>query len=464
MNDSKSPSKPWSGRFAEPTDALVERFTASVHFDQRLAPYDILGSIAHARMLAKAGVLTKAERDEIVSGLEAIGAEIQAGRFTWSEALEDVHMNIEAALTQRVGDLGKKLHTARSRNDQVATDVRLLVRDEIDAIAALLRMLQTAILDKAEQETDSIMPGFTHMQTAQPVTFGHHLMAWFEMLDRDADRLADCRRRVNRSPLGAAALAGTGFPIDRAFTANALGFDAPCENSIDAVSDRDFLIELVSALAMVMMHLSRMSEEIVLWSSAQFQFVTLSDAYCTGSSIMPQKKNPDVPELVRGKAGRVYGHLLALLVLMKGQPLAYNRDNQEDKLPMFDAVDTVKDCLRIYTGMLPAMDVNRATLRAAALKGYATATDLADYLVNKGVPFRDAHDIVGRVVKMALDAGCDLSGLSLKQLKSLCARIDDDVFAVLTLEGAVAARDHFGGTAPAQVKAAIARARAKLGA
>ncbi len=464
MNDSNTPSKPWSGRFTESTDALVERFTASVEFDQRLAGYDIQGSVAHARMLAKAGVLTEAECDAIVSGLSAIGADIDAGKFVWSEGLEDVHMNIEAALTQRVGDVGKKLHTARSRNDQVATDVRLLARDEIDAIRELIRVLQSAILDKAEQHTDTVMPGFTHMQTAQPVTFGHHLMAWFEMLDRDTDRLLDCRTRMNQSPLGAAALAGTGFPIDRDFTAKALGFDAPCENSIDAVSDRDFLIELLSALATVMMHLSRISEELILWSSAQFRFVSLSDAYCTGSSIMPQKKNPDVPELVRGKSGRVYGHLISLLVLMKSQPLAYNRDNQEDKLPFFDAVDTVEDCLRVYAGLLPAMAVNAEAMRSAALKGYATATDLADYLVNKGIPFRDAHEIVGRAVKLALDADCDLAELSMKQFKSLCAQIEKDVYTALTLEGALAARDHFGATAPSQVKAAIKRARARLGA
>lgn len=463
MNDSNAPPKPWSGRFAEATDALVERFTASVDFDQRLAPYDIRGSVAHAKMLAKAGILTDSECDTLVSGLESIGAEIEAGKFTWSKGLEDVHMNIEAALTERIGDVGKKLHTARSRNDQVATDMRLLVRDEIDAIAELIRVLQSVVLDKADPHADTIMPGFTHLQTAQPVTFGHHLMAWFEMLDRDTGRLADCRARLNRSPLGAAALAGTGFPIDRDFTARALDFEAPCENSIDAVSDRDFLIELVSALALLMMHLSRMSEELIVWSSAQFQFVNLSDAYCTGSSIMPQKKNPDVPELVRGKSGRVYGHLMSLLVLMKGQPLAYNRDNQEDKLPVFDAADTVKDCLRVFAGLLPAMAVDPAAMRAAALRGYATATDLADYLVAKGIPFRDAHEVVGRAVKSAIDAGCDLAELPLKRFKSLCARIDKDVYSVLTLEGAVAARNHFGATAPSQVKAAIKRARARLG-
>jgi argininosuccinate lyase len=462
MSDSKPAQKLWGGRFSESTDALVERFTASVAFDRRLAPYDIQGSVAHAAMLARVGVLTDAERDAIVSGLEAIGTEIAAGDFRWSDALEDVHMNIEVALTERIGEVGKKLHTGRSRNDQVATDLRLLVRDEIDAIGECLRVLRAAIVDVADREASTVMPGFTHLQTAQPVTFGHHMLAWFEMLGRDAERLADCRKRVNRSPLGAAALAGTSFPVDRAATSEALGFDAPCANSMDAVSDRDFCIELVSACALVMMHLSRMCEEIILWSSAQIRFVSLGDAYCTGSSIMPQKKNPDVPELIRGKSGRVFGHLSSLLVLMKAQPLTYNRDNQEDKLPVFDAVDTVKDCLRVFAGMLPAMQVHRETLREAALKGFATATDLADYLVRKGVPFRDAHEIVGRAVKRAIDAACDLTDLPLDELKALNKGIDADVYEVLTLQGSVDARDHFGGTAPAAVRAAVARARESL--
>ena len=462
MNDSKSGQKLWSGRFTESTDETVERFTASVAFDRRLAPYDIRGSIAHAEMLCAVGVLTPAERDAIVAGLHAIGADIDADAFRWSDALEDVHMNIESALTERVGDVGKKLHTGRSRNDQVATDVRLLVRDEIDALLDHLRLTQTAILDLAEGEADTVMPGFTHLQTAQPVTFGHHLLAWFEMLVRDAGRLVDCRTRVNQSPLGAAALAGTTFPIDRDATSSALGFDAPCENSIDAVSDRDFCIELVSACALAMMHLSRMAEEIILWNSAQMNFVTLGDAFCTGSSIMPQKKNPDVLELIRGKTGRVYGDLVSLLTLMKGQPLAYNRDNQEDKLPLFDAIDTVKDCLRVFAGLLPSMTANREAMRDAARKGYATATDLADYLVRKGIAFRDAHATVGRAVKQALDAGVGLEDLSMESLRALEPKIGEDVYDVLTLEGSVGARNHPGGTAPAQVKAAIGRARKRI--
>lgn len=464
MNDSKSGQKLWSGRFTESTDEVVEQFTASVAFDRRLAPYDVRGSIAHADMLCVVGVLTSAERDAIVAGLEAIGADIEAGGFRWSEALEDVHMNIEAELTERVGDVGKKLHTARSRNDQVATDMRLLVRDEIDAVCEHLRLTQTVILDLAEGEAETVMPGFTHLQTAQPVTFGHHLLAWFEMLARDVGRLEDCRRRVNQSPLGAAALAGTTFSIDRDATASALGFDGLCENSIDAVSDRDFCIELASACALVMMHLSRMAEEIILWNSAQMNFVTLGDAFCTGSSIMPQKKNPDVLELIRGKTGRVYGNLVSLLTLMKAQPLAYNRDNQEDKLPVFDAVDTVKDCLRVFAGLLPSVTANREAMRDAARKGYATATDLADYLVRKGIAFRDAHAIVGHAVKHALDAGVGLEELPLASLRALEPQIGEDVYDVLSLEGSVRARNHPGGTAPTQVKAAIDRARKRINA
>ena len=463
MNDSKSGQKLWAGRFTESTDEAVERFTASVAFDRRLAPYDIQGSIAHANMLCAAGVIEGAERDAIVSGLEDIAADIAADAFQWSDALEDVHMNIEAALTERVGDAGKKLHTGRSRNDQVATDMRLLAREEIDAIGECLRLAQTAILDLAAREAATIMPGLTHLQTAQPVTFGHHLLAWFEMLARDAGRLTDCRTRLNRSPLGAAALAGTTFPIDREATAAALGFDGPCENSIDAVSDRDFCIELASACALVMMHLSRMAEEIILWNSAQMNFVTLGDAFCTGSSIMPQKKNPDVPELIRGKTARVYGDLMSLLTLMKGQPLAYNRDNQEDKLPLFDAIDTAKTCLLVFAGLLATMTPNRKAMRDAALKGFATATDLADYLVRKGIPFRDAHAVVGRAVRQALDAGAGLEELSLEALRALEPRIGEDVYDVLSLEGSVGARNHPGGTAPAQVKAAIDRARTKIG-
>ena len=461
-NETAPGKKLWGGRFDASTDALVEAFSASVHFDRRLYAHDIRGSIAHATMLAAVGVLSDAERDAIAAGLEAIRDDIENGRFEWDASLEDVHMNIEAALTARIGEAGKKLHTGRSRNDQVATDVRLYLRDAIDDLHARIGALMAAIIDLAERESATIMPGFTHMQTAQPVTFGHHLLAWQEMLARDRERLRDCRTRMNRMPLGAAALAGTSFPIDRAMTARLLDFDAPCENSLDAVSDRDFLIEFVSACALVMVHLSRMSEELVLWSSAQFGFVSLSDAYCTGSSIMPQKKNPDVPELVRGKCGRVIGALNTLLVLMKGQPLAYNRDNQEDKEPLFDALDTVRDCVTVYTGLVGAITPRRDAMRAAALEGYATATDLADYLVRKGVPFRDAHEIVGKAVRHAVERGCDLAELSLDELQRFSPAIGDDVFEVLTLEGSAAARDHLGGTAPAQVRAAVARARSAL--
>jgi argininosuccinate lyase len=454
--------KPWSGRFTEPTDAAVEAFTASVEFDRRLYVYDIMGSIAHAQMLAKVGVLTKKECDAIVRGLKEIEAEIDAGKFEWSVALEDVHMNIEARLIQRVGETGKKLHTGRSRNDQVATDLRLYLRDGIDVVAHALGQLQQAILDLAEREAATPMPGFTHLQVAQPITFGHHLLAWFEMLVRDAQRLQDCRRRVNVMPLGAAALAGTSFPIDRACTAKLLGFDAPAENSLDAVSDRDFAIEFVSACALLMTHLSRMSEELVLWSSSQFGFVELSDAYCTGSSIMPQKKNPDVPELVRGKTGRVNGHLVALLTLMKAQPLAYNKDNQEDKEPVFDTLDTVLGSLRVFAGMIPSMKVRRDHLLRAAVMGHATATDLADYLVRQGVPFRDAHEVVGKAVRLAIDTDRDLSQIDLDEYKKLSPAIGKDVYGVLTVEGSLKARNHLGGTAPSQVKAAIKRARQRL--
>jgi argininosuccinate lyase len=462
MSESQSNEKLWGGRFQAGTNATVEAFSASVHYDRRLYAHDIRGSIAHATMLAAVGVLSDTERDAIVQGLEDIRAEIEAGRFEWQASLEDVHMNIEAALTERIGEAGKKLHTGRSRNDQVATDVRMYLREAIDDLRERIAGLMTAIMDLAESETDTLMPGFTHMQTAQPVTFGHHLLAWQEMLYRDRERLADCRRRVNQLPLGAAALAGTSFPIDRELSARLLGFDAPCENSLDAVSDRDFMIEFVSACSLTMMHLSRMSEELIIWSSAQFAFVSLSDAYCTGSSIMPQKKNPDVPELVRGKCGRVVGALQALLVLMKGQPLAYNRDNQEDKEPLFDALDTVRDCVTVYTGLVGAITPLRDNMRAAALKGYATATDLADYLVTRGVPFRDAHEVVGRAVHEAVQRGVDLADLELSVLRSFSDRIGDDVYAVLTLEGSAAARNHLGGTAPEQVRQALARARARL--
>jgi len=458
-----SEKKLWSGRFNEPTDAFVEAFTASIEFDQRLYKYDIQGSIAHAKMLSQQGIIAESERDAILDGLEQILNRIERDEFEWSVQLEDVHMNIESALTEAIGDAGKKLHTGRSRNDQVATDIRLYLRDEIEIIRQELQRLQRALLDIAEREADSIMPGFTHLQTAQPITFGHHMMAWFEMLQRDQERLDDCNKRVNIMPLGAAALAGTTYPIDRRLTAGLLGFERPSENSLDSVSDRDFAIEFSSAAALIMMHLSRFSEELIIWSSAQFGFIELSDSFCTGSSIMPQKKNPDVPELVRGKTGRIFGHLMALLTLMKGQPLAYNKDNQEDKEPLFDTVDNLKGCLKVFADMIPAITCRHNAMLDAAKKGFATATDLADYLVRKGLPFRDAHEVVGKAVALCVDKGCDLADLELAQLQSFSSTIDRDVFDCLTLEGSVAARNHIGGTAPQQVREAIARARAKLG-
>jgi argininosuccinate lyase len=454
---SKETNQQWGGRFSEPTDAFVARFTASVDFDKRLYRHDIQGSVAHARMLAKVGVLTEEERDAIIRGLGEIRVEIERGEFEWSVELEDVHM-------KKIGITGKKLHTGRSRNDQVATDIRLYMRDEIDLILAEVSRLQQGLLDLAEQEADTIMPGFTHLQTAQPVTFGHHLLAWFEMLSRDYERFADCRKRVNIMPLGAAALAGTTYPIDRHYTAELLQFDAPAGNSLDAVSDRDFGIEFCAAASLLLMHMTRMSEELVLWTSAQFNFINLPDRFCTGSSIMPQKKNPDVPELVRGKSGRVYGHLISLLTLMKSQPLAYNKDNQEDKEPLFDAVDTVKGCLRAFGDMVPAIESRKDQMREAARRGFSTATDLADYLVRKGVAFRDAHEIVGLSVAYGIKTGKDLSDMTLEELQQFSDVIADDVFAVLTLEGSVAARNHIGGTAPDQVRAAVIRGRDLLAA
>ncbi len=452
----------WGGRFNEPTDEFVARFTASVEFDQRMYRQDIQGSVAHAKMLTEAGVLTAQERDAIIQGLAEIQDDIEQGRFEWSIALEDVHMNIEAALTKKIGITGKKLHTGRSRNDQVATDIRLYVRDEIDRILAEITRLQQGLLGLAEKEADTIMPGFTHLQTAQPVTFGHHLMAWFEMLCRDYERFADTRKRVNIMPLGAAALAGTTYPIQRQITCELLGFDAPSENSLDAVSDRDFAIEFCAASSVLMMHMTRMSEELVLWTSAQFNFINLPDRFCTGSSIMPQKKNPDVPELVRGKSGRVYGHLMSLLTLMKSQPLAYNKDNQEDKEPLFDAIDTVKGCLRAFADMIPAIESRKENMREAALRGFSTATDLADYLVRKGMPFRDAHEVVGKSVAYGIETGKDLGEMSLQELQQFSDTIASDVFDVLSLEGSVAARNHIGGTAPDQVRAAAKRGHDRL--
>ena len=452
----------WGGRFSEPTDAFVQRFTASEAFDRRLAVYDIAGSRAHADMLAATGVLTADENAAIQQGLQDVLAEIEAGRFVWSVAREDVHMNIEARLTELIGDVGKKLHTGRSRNDQVATDLRLYLRAELDHCRAELTRLQLGIVTLAAQHAETVMPGFTHLQVAQPVTLAHHLMAWYEMLERDDSRLMDCRKRLNASPLGAAALAGTTFPIDRDATAAALGFDGPTRNSLDSVADRDFAIEFCATAALLMNHLSRISEELILWTSAQFGFINLPDRFCTGSSIMPQKKNPDVPELVRGKSGRATGNLVALLTLMKAQPLAYNKDNQEDKEALFDTVETLKDCLRAFADMIPAMEANEQAMRQAALAGFSTATDLADYLVRVGVPFRDAHEVVGKAVAHCVTADCDLADLTLESLQDFHPDIAADVFDVLTLDGSVAARDHFGGTAPAQVRQAVEAAKAAL--
>ena len=452
----------WGGRFNEPTDAFVKIFGASVFFDKILAPYDIQGSIAHATMLNEVGVLTVEEKDSIVKGLNQILDEINSGEFEWSVALEDVHMNVESRLTAICGNAGKKLHTGRSRNDQVATDIRLYLRDQVDVITKEVERLQLALLDLAEKEASTIMPGFTHLQAAQPVSFGHHMMAYFEMLTRDAERLSDCRKRINAMPLGSAALAGTTYSIDRKRTAELLGFDRICTNSLDGVSDRDFAIEFLSAASLIMMHLSRFSEELILWSSAQFDFIELPDSFCTGSSIMPQKKNPDVPELVRGKTGRVYGNLTSLLTIMKGQPLAYNKDNQEDKEPLFDTVDTLKACLRVFADMVPTIEAKRDNMYNSTKKGYTTATDLADYLVKKGLPFRDAHEVVGQSVSYGIEHQKDLSELSLEELQAFDDRIENDVFDVLSLEGSLCARDHLGATSPNQVKQAIKAARKTL--
>jgi len=453
----------WSARFSEPVSDLVKRYTASVFFDKRLAAVDIQGSLAHAEMLAYQKIISADDYAAIQKGMSQIQGEIDAGKFEWLLDLEDVHLNIEKRLTELVGDAGKRLHTGRSRNDQVATDIRLYLRGAIDDISGLLRELRLALLDLAEQHADTILPGFTHMQVAQPITFGHHILAYVEMFGRDAERMQDCRKRVNRLPLGAAALAGTTFPIDRQRVATTLGFDDVCRNSLDAVSDRDFAIEFCAAAALVMTHISRMSEELVIWMSPRIGFIDIADRFCTGSSIMPQKKNPDVPELARGKTGRVNGHLIALLTLMKGQPLAYNKDNQEDKEPLFDTVDTLTDTLRIFADMARGISVKPEAMRAAALQGYATATDLADYLVKKGLPFRDAHEAVARAVRSCVDQACDLSDLSLDQLRAFSPLIENDIFEVLTLEGSVAARDHIGGTAPRQVRLAIQHLREQLG-
>jgi argininosuccinate lyase len=457
-----SRSKPWSGRFREPVTDLVQRFTASIGFDKRLAEFDIDGSLAHARMLHAVNILSKEDLAAIEKGMEQVRSEVRAGTFPWSIEFEDVHFNIERRLTDLVGDAGKRLHTARSRNDQVATDVRLYLRASIDHVLTLIRELQKTLLDLAEAHADTVMPGFTHLQVAQPVSLGHHLMAYFEMFARDAQRFTEARRRVNRLPLGAAALAGTSFPIDRVMVAKELGFDGVCENSIDAVSDRDFAIEFCAYGALLMTHLSRICEELVLWMNPQFGFIDIADRFCTGSSIMPQKKNPDVAELIRGKTGRVNGHLVALLTLMKSQPLAYNKDNQEDKEPLFDTVDTLMMCLAVFRDMLAGVTVNKAAMRAAAQQGYATASDFADYLVRKGLPFREAHEAVAQAVRLAAERGCDLAELKLSELQQFSPLVEKDVLDALKLDGSLKSRSHLGGTAPVRVKAAIAKARKTL--
>ncbi len=457
-----STNSQWGGRFTQATDEFVQEFTASVNFDQRLYRQDIQGSKAHAQMLGEEGIISSEEAKLIISGLDQVLADIETNQFSWSVALEDVHMNVESALVAKIGAVGKKLHTGRSRNDQVATDIRLYVRDEIDALSRKITELQQGMVSLASQHSNTIMPGFTHLQTAQPITFGHHLLAWNEMMERDHERLQDCRKRVNIMPLGSAALAGTTFAINRQRTAELLGFASPSLNSLDSVSDRDFAIELSACASLIMMHLSRMSEELILWTSSQFDFIDLPDRFCTGSSIMPQKKNPDVPELVRGKSGRVYGHLFSLLTLMKSQPLAYNKDNQEDKEPLFDLIDTLHGCLTAFASMIPAIEPKIDNMRAAAFKGYSTATDLADYLVRLGLPFRDAHEVVGKSVAYGIEQQKDLSELSLAELQQFYPEIGAEVFDVLTLEGSVKARDHLGGTAPSQVAKACIAAQQRL--
>ena len=452
----------WGGRFNEPTDKFVKIFGASVTFDKVLALYDIEGSIAHATMLCEVNVLTSAELKQILEGLDKVKDEVVNDQFSWSVELEDVHMNIESRLTEICGDSGKKLHTGRSRNDQVATDIRLYLRDQVRLITKELERLLNALLDLAEQEKETIMPGFTHLQAAQPISFGHHLLAYFEMLKRDRERLQESFKRINTMPLGSAALAGTSYPINRERTAELLGFERISLNSIDAVSDRDFAIEFASNASLIMMHLSRFSEELILWSSAQFEFISLPDSFCTGSSIMPQKKNPDVPELVRGKTGRVTGNLISLLTIMKGQPLAYNKDNQEDKEPLFDSVETIYSCLRVFADMVPTIKTNKENMYQSALKGYTTATDLADYLVKKGLAFRDAHDVVGKAVSYGIKEGKDLSEFSIDELKNFNSLIEEDIFDVISLEGSINSRNHLGGTSPNQISIAIKAGRKSI--
>jgi len=455
-------AKPWGGRFTEETNVLVEEFTSSIAYDWRLYPYDIAGSMAHAMMLARTGIITKKESSRIVRGLEEILSEIAKDTFSFRVELEDIHMNIESRLIEKIGPVGGKLHTARSRNDQVALDIRMYLRDEISAIHDLLKSLQKVIVDTADRNQDVVLPGYTHLQRAQPVLLGHHLLAYYEMFERDRGRLEDCFRRTNMLPLGAGALAGTVLPIDRAYVAKQLGFSGLCENSMDAVSDRDFAIEFVADCAQIMMHLSRLSEELVIWSSSEFGFITISDAFTTGSSIMPQKKNPDVAELVRGKTGRVYGSLTALLTLMKGLPLAYNRDMQEDKEPLFDAADTVSLSLSVFTEMLKDITVHKETMHRAAEDGFITATDLADYLVKKGIPFRQAHETVGRAVLHAAELGCGLTDIPLAEYKKLSPQIGEDVYTAISVESSVSRRTSLGGTAPRNLRKRLAALKKKL--
>lgn len=459
-----SKKEAWSGRFSEPVADFVLRYTASVNFDKRMAIADITGSLAHAKMLAKCGIISAEDHADIQRGMKQIREEIESGKFEWKLELEDVHLNIEARLTALVGDAGKRLHTGRSRNDQVALDVRLYLRNEVDELLGLIDHVQHGLVELAGQNTDTIMPGFTHLQVAQPVTFGHHLLAYAEMLERDRERLLDCRKRLNRCPLGSAALAGTTYPIDREFTARELGFECATRNSLDSVSDRDFAIEFCSVASLLMVHLSRFSEELIIWMTSRFAFIKLPDRFTTGSSIMPQKKNPDLPELARGKTGRVVGHLVGLLMLMKGQPLAYNHDNQEDKEPLFDAIDTLRDTLRVFAEMVPGIEVQKDSMRAAATEGFATATDFADYLVRKGLPFRDAHEAVGCAVRLASEKNCELHEFTLEELRQFNSLIGEDVYESLTVEGSIAARNHIGGTAPAQVSKQVAEWKERLAA
>ena len=457
--DKKSSQTAWSGRFDEPVDEIVKRYTASVDFDYQLAEYDIEGSIAHAEMLCDQEIISDADLHDIKRGLIQIRTEIHNGDFNWSIDYEDVHLNIEHRLTELIGDAGKKLHTARSRNDQVATDIRLYVRDQVDLIIKLIHQFQSNLLNLAEQHVQTVMPGLTHLQVAQPISFAHHLMAYFEMTKRDAERFQDLRKRVNRLPLGSGALAGTTFNIDRLRVAKALGFDGVCENSLDAVSDRDFAIEFCMAAALLMTHLSRFSEELILWMSPQFNFIEIADRFCTGSSMMPQKKNPDVPELIRGKTGRINGHVVSLLTLMKGQPLAYNKDNQEDKEPVFDTAQTIRNTLLVFADMLTGISVNKDAMREATTRGFATATDLADHLVRKGLPFRESHEVVAKVVKSAIRQNCDISDLAIEELKIICPMIDETMIGLLSAEQALESRNHIGGTGSKAVTTAISNAR-----